>query len=76
MAPLTQRPGSWTSYVGAQGSSENVPASNMEAARPCVAWPWKSHGIASIIVTRTLPRGRRQRLTTQWKKHQKSGAMF
>lgn len=39
MASLTPWPGSWTSYVVAQGSSVTVPASNMEAA-----WPF--HGLA------------------------------
>lgn len=51
MACPAQRPGSWTTYVAAQGSSVNVPAGNIEAAWPVMAWPWQSHGITSTVVT-------------------------
>lgn len=50
MASLAPGPGSWTSYVVAQGSSVNVPTSNMEAAWPVMAWPGTSHGITSTVV--------------------------
>ena len=45
-----RQPGSWTSCVVAQDSSVNVPASNMEAAGPFMAWLWKSHNITSPVI--------------------------
>lgn len=49
MASLAPWPGSWSSYVAAQGSSVNVPASNVEAAWPFMAWPWKSRSTTVVI---------------------------
>ncbi|XP_074216740.1 uncharacterized protein LOC141577079 isoform X1 [Camelus bactrianus] len=62
---------------GTSGFSVNVPASNMEAAAPFMAWLWKSQSITSAVVTSPSIFTEGDKDIPQWKKCQKKFvAMF
>lgn len=54
------QPSSWISYVVAQSSSVNAPASNMGTAWPFMAWSWESRGITCHCSCKAHPESRKE----------------